>query len=72
MPRNAFEAARLAAGLTQDEAAERSGVDRKTIYNLEHCVTHPRLPTVKKVALAYGIPAGVLLDDHRATLADVV
>jgi tetratricopeptide (TPR) repeat protein/transcriptional regulator with XRE-family HTH domain len=46
---------RLAAGLTQAELAERSGVSERTIRSLERAVSRPYLKTVALLAEAMGL-----------------
>jgi transcriptional regulator with XRE-family HTH domain len=43
-------------GLTQKEAAELADVSELTVYRLETGKQTPYLPTVTKIARAYGVP----------------
>jgi transcriptional regulator with XRE-family HTH domain len=47
--------------LTIEEAAERAGVQPETISNAERGRRHPYLPTLRKIAAAYGVPVEELL-----------
>lgn len=60
--------ARTKAGLTQDELAERSGVDQTTISSLE-CGrrANPSLNTVMRLAKALGVAMTRLVFDTSAT-----
>lgn len=62
-----FRAKRLEAGLSVPELAELSGVDRKTLYQIEagnH--QHPQMKTVRLVAAALDISHTELLVDEVA------
>lgn len=49
-----LKAARVNAGLTQKEAAEKLGIGKQTLANYENYVTSPRMPLGKKIAELYG------------------
>ena len=49
-----LKAARLAAGLTQGQLAERVGCHQKDISRWEAGTHEPRAPTLKKMAQALG------------------
>jgi transcriptional regulator with XRE-family HTH domain len=51
---------RLAAGLSQEELAERCGVDRKSISRMETGTFSPRLDSVMNVAEALDVPLSTL------------
>lgn len=69
MPRlvDELKAARVAAGLSQDDLASLSGLSRKTINRLEAGAIDPRLSTLEVVARALGmqimpVPSGIRPD----------
>lgn len=49
-------AARVNAGLTQEEVAKKMGVTKQTIINLEKGRTKPGIPELSFLANLYGIP----------------
>ena len=51
-------------GLTQKEAAELAGVSRLTLYRLESGKQAPYMPTVTKIARAYGVPLEELVGER--------
>ena len=55
----AIRAARLAAGLTQAELADRLGVTRQTVIAIEQGRYSPSLEMAFQIARAFGVP----LDD---------
>ena len=50
-------------GLTQKEAAELADVSDLTLYRLETGKQTPYMPTVTKIARAYGVPLEELLEE---------
>lgn len=58
--RVSLEAARVNAGLTQDEAAKKIGVSKKTIVNYEKGYSVPNWNVVMKMAEVYSVPIGFL------------
>lgn len=54
---------REAAGLTQEEVAERTGKDRSTLYRLESALQRPQRSTLIQLMGLYGVD-----DAHRAEL----
>ena len=56
-----LQRARHAAGLTQAELAERSGVSQPHISQLESGTWEPRLTTIMALATALGVEPGALL-----------
>jgi len=54
-------AARVNAGLTQTEAAEKIGVSQTTISNWETGKTSPKMSIVPTIAALYKIPVHDLL-----------
>ena len=51
-----LEAARVNAGFTQVEAAQKMGVSKQTIINWEKGRIVPRIPEVEMLAKIYNIP----------------
>jgi DNA-binding XRE family transcriptional regulator len=50
-------------GLTHKEAAELAGVVPKTVIDLESGKRPPYMPTVTKIARAYGVPVEELVQE---------
>jgi transcriptional regulator with XRE-family HTH domain len=53
---------RARAGLTLVDAAEKIGVGRDTLSDLEKGRRHPIMPTIRAIADAYGVPVEELLE----------
>jgi DNA-binding XRE family transcriptional regulator len=51
-------------GLTQKEAAELANVSHWTVFYLESGKRDPYLPTVTKLARAYGVPVEELVEEE--------
>lgn len=51
-----LKAARVNAGLTQSEAAERLGINRLTLNSWENGKVIPRTPFIMAMSQVYGIP----------------
>ncbi len=51
-------------GLTKKEAAELAEVSEVTLYRLESGKQTPYMPTVTKIARAYGVPLDELLEEE--------
>jgi transcriptional regulator with XRE-family HTH domain len=51
-------------GLTRKEAAELAGVSKLTLYRLESGKQAPYMPTVTKIARAYGVPLEELVEEE--------
>jgi DNA-binding XRE family transcriptional regulator len=51
-----LRALREERGTTQEEAAELAGVSHFTLFYLESGKRPPYMPTVTKIARAYGVP----------------
>lgn len=54
--------ARLEAGLTQVQVAQRGGIDLRTVTRVEGQEREPGIVTVVKIARGIGVPASALLD----------
>jgi DNA-binding XRE family transcriptional regulator len=50
-------------GLTQKEAAELTNVSHWTLIDLESGKRDPYMPTVTKIARAYGVPVEELVEE---------
>ena len=55
MARMTLKAARVNAGYTQKEAAERLGVSNTTLCNWENGVSFPDVPYIEKICELYGL-----------------
>ena len=62
-----FREARNAAGLTQRDVHERTGVDIATISRLESSTWNASMDTLAKLSLAVGVPLGDLLPARLPT-----
>ena len=51
-------------GLTQKEAAQLAEVGQRTLTRLESGERDPYMPTVTKIARAYGVPVADLVEDE--------
>jgi DNA-binding XRE family transcriptional regulator len=63
---------RARRGMPLTVAAERVGVDRHTLRNLELGESTPRYPTLLKLSEAYGVPVEELLEEEPVPLAGAV
>jgi DNA-binding XRE family transcriptional regulator len=52
-------------GLTHKEAAALAGVVPKTVIDLESGKRPPYMPTVTKIARAYGVPVEALVEEEE-------
>lgn len=50
-----LKAARIIAGMTQKEAAQRIGVRVETLAKYEKGKTYPNIPVLKQIETVYGI-----------------
>jgi transcriptional regulator with XRE-family HTH domain len=67
-----LQLARLRSGLSQQELADRAGVDRSMVSAYEHDRRQPTLPTLSKLLKAAGFELRMHLepyDDHDDVLA---
>lgn len=55
-----MKAARVNAGLTQEQAAPKIGVSVSTIKNWESGKTSPTVVQIKKVGEVYGVPYDII------------
>ena len=60
--------ARSAAGLTQEELAQKTGIKIKSIQNWEQGLSTPRIKQLNKLATALGVEVSVLLSDKGEAL----
>jgi transcriptional regulator with XRE-family HTH domain len=58
---------RARRGLTLIEAAEKAGVGRDTLSDIERGRRHPVMPTLAKIAKGYGVPVEDLLAEDVIT-----
>ncbi len=58
---------RVRRGLTLVEAAEKTGVTRATLSELERGYRHPVAPTLAKIAEGYGVPVDELIEEPEST-----
>ena len=59
---DAVRNARLSAGLTQEDLADRSGLDRSYIGGVERGERNPTLSVIEKIAFGLGVPLRSLFD----------
>ena len=57
---------RINAELSQDELAQRAGIDRKTINRIENGHFSPTLDTITRLSLVLKIKQGALLGSGRS------
>ena len=57
---------RINAELSQDELAQRAGIDRKTINRIENGHFSPTLDTITRLSLVLKIKPGALLGSGRS------
>ncbi|MBJ7271173.1 MAG: helix-turn-helix transcriptional regulator [Ilumatobacteraceae bacterium] len=58
---------RINAELSQDELAQRAGIDRKTINRIENGHFSPTLDTITRLCVVLKITPGTLLGSGRST-----
>lgn len=59
-------AARVNAGLSQKEAAEKLGISNKTLCSWENYLTYPSADMVSKICELYGIPYDQINFAHQS------
>ncbi len=59
--------ARRAAGVSQEELADRAGLDRTYVSSMERCVYAASIDVVDRVAVALEVQAADLLRDPGGT-----
>lgn len=64
------KALRTAAGLSQDEFADKVGIHRTYMSGIERGVRAPTILIVERLAIAFGVEPGVLFADAIPTLHD--
>ena len=57
-----LRAARKKLGLTQEEVAQRSGVEQGEVSRIERGIRDPQISTAEKLAAAVEVPPGRLFD----------
>nr|DAL90253.1 MAG TPA: helix-turn-helix domain protein [Caudoviricetes sp.] len=60
MPKITLKAARVNAGLTQEQAAKELGISRSTLRNWEIGKSFPKQPDISAMCELYKIPFDVL------------
>ena len=55
MKKMTLEAARVNAGLTIEEAAQKLGMNRVTLLNYEKARSFPTVPTIQRMEKLYGV-----------------
>lgn len=68
----AIKNTRLELGLTQEEVAERSGTDVRTIINMEMGRGNPKLKTLYAVIRALKMDARLIFDDDPGNESSIV
>jgi transcriptional regulator with XRE-family HTH domain len=63
---------RAQQGLTLVQAAEKIGIGRDTLSDLERGRRHPVMPTLSKIARGYSVPVEDLLEIEEPALAGKV
>ena len=63
---SALRKLRINAELSQDELAQRAGIDRKTINRIENGHFSPTLDTITRLSLVLKIAPGALLGSGRS------
>jgi len=63
---SALRKLRINAELSQDELAQRAGIDRKTINRIENGHFSPTLDTITRLSLVLKIAPGTLLGCGRS------
>jgi len=56
-----LKAARINAGLTRKEAADKLGITTQALANYENGKRYPRIPTIQKMESVYGVTYADLL-----------
>ena len=70
-PKISMKAARVNAGLTQREAAERLKITRPTLQNYEEGRTVPNWGTVKEMERLYRYPADYIFFSKNLALSEM-
>lgn len=63
--RTKITAARLAAGLTQQELGDKIGVNYQQVQRWENGTYRPRTPTLKRIGEALGVDWTTLIEDEE-------
>lgn len=67
-----LRAARRAAGITQKQLADRSGLHQPTVSAIERGLLNPQAETVARLKQALRRRPSEVLDEHRAQIRDAV
>ena len=67
---NRLRETRLAAGLSQSELEEISGIPKARLSRYENGHVEPSIQTLERLARALNVPEASLLGDHRAVMED--
>lgn len=55
-----LKAARVNAGLTQEQVVAETGISRSTLHRWENGKGSPRLPGLQRLCELYGVPIGCI------------
>lgn len=62
---------RITLGISQEDLADRVGLDRTYVSGIERGIRNPTLLVLLRLARVLGVPAGALLDSDATSKADV-
>lgn len=55
-----LKAARVNAGITQEQVVAETGISRSTLHRWENGKGSPRLPDLQRLCELYGVPIGCI------------